>query len=193
MCEFLCKTKLPPTLNFDVTESCRTSNPQMNAASLDKDCFPEPPTPMSIAFPLGRWMMRQIRVTCSCDGKSPKECITTMGRYISLRSMMDRPQCRVGVRLPIMSGAPFDWENKGRLLGDTINGLGGQSTYEKQRAGLRKNDSGIVVPWLDRTKRGPSWGCSRYTPGAWRPELFLKSAHPGQRCTRYWCLVRKRW
>lgn len=76
VCEF--HFEMPPTLNFDVTESCRTSKPQINAASLDKDCFPEPPTPMSIAFPLGRWMMRQMRVTCSCDGKFPKERMTTM-------------------------------------------------------------------------------------------------------------------
>lgn len=76
-----CRTTLPPTLNFDVTESCRTSKPQMNAASLDKDCFPEPPTPMSIAFPLGRWMMRHIRVTCSCGGRFPEECTTTIGMH----------------------------------------------------------------------------------------------------------------
>lgn len=47
-------------MKFDVTVNYSISNPIINAANLDKDYFPEPPTPTNNAFPTGKSRIRAI-------------------------------------------------------------------------------------------------------------------------------------
>lgn len=50
--------------------------PQMKAASLASDCFPEPPTPTSSACPPGLLMMRLMRAMCFIASSNNTRSIT---------------------------------------------------------------------------------------------------------------------
>ena len=55
----------------------------MNVASFASDCFPLPPTPTSIAFPLGRFKMRVILVTWSMAWLKSTRSITGLDSLCS--------------------------------------------------------------------------------------------------------------
>lgn len=50
----------------------------MNAESLDKDCFPEPPTPTKSAFPVGNSKILTILLICSIASEKSTRFITDL-------------------------------------------------------------------------------------------------------------------
>ena len=63
----------------------KTPHPEVNAASLESDCFPEPPTPTRSALPWSRRTILCMRVRCS--SASSKNT-----RFIGLFSALYKPR-----------------------------------------------------------------------------------------------------
>lgn len=79
---------------------CTTSQPAVKAASLVRDCLPEPPTPTSSAWPRSMRMMRCTRVRCSrASSKSTRFILDLFSLYSSRISCTMKKHSGVAVYL----------------------------------------------------------------------------------------------